>query len=634
MPITSPPPADPNPGPTSGAAAGFAGLRPFLAFSLLTALFCALFAFDGWIPHDEGLLSHCADRVLDGEVPHVDFDDMYTGGLTYLHALAFLVFGESLASLRILLLICTALFVPFVYLIARRFLPWWAAALVVALALVWSVPNYPASMPSWYNLFLGLAGAWTLVKYSESGRRGFLFIAGFVGGLSLLFKVTGLYFLAGAVLFLLYHESRQARRRFPGKTPPDRRFALLKSAGLLCVPTGLLYLTATQFGLGALLLYVVPGSALVGFLIHDEWTRGRGPLGARLAGNLSILGLFAAGVALPVAAFALPYLARDQMSELLHGIFVLPRLRLQAASYELPAAWTMLTALPWAGLLLLALRTPSAVSERRLTIAYGLFSAVVLSLAFLAPVYRLAWHSLRPLASLLALATALLLARRPTPDPDPPAEQLFLLVCLAAFMGLIQFPYAFGIYACYFLPLLWLGAAAFSKLAGPGNHPRLFLVALLFFLLFGGIWQNRSYIRTIGVRYLAVPTDHVIETPRMGIRVHESFAHTYNRLLAEIDRHAGPDEYIYAGPDSMEVYFLADKRNPTRMMYNFFRPEVDSDILSTLESRRVRVVVLNTRAEFSKLPDDRTRRELALRFPHRTWAGWFEVRWRDHAGTR
>ena len=43
----------------------------------------------GWVPHDEGQFAQAADRILAGEMPHRDFDEMYTGGLSYLNAAAF-----------------------------------------------------------------------------------------------------------------------------------------------------------------------------------------------------------------------------------------------------------------------------------------------------------------------------------------------------------------------------------------------------------------------------------------------------------------------------------------------------------------------------------------------------------------
>lgn len=39
-----------------------------------------------WEPVGEGAIAQSADRVLQGEVPHPDFDDVYTEAFTYLHA--------------------------------------------------------------------------------------------------------------------------------------------------------------------------------------------------------------------------------------------------------------------------------------------------------------------------------------------------------------------------------------------------------------------------------------------------------------------------------------------------------------------------------------------------------------------
>jgi hypothetical protein len=49
----------------------------------LSALLLAAHLRQGWIPHDEGTLGLSAERVLRGDLPHRDFDEVYTGGLSY-----------------------------------------------------------------------------------------------------------------------------------------------------------------------------------------------------------------------------------------------------------------------------------------------------------------------------------------------------------------------------------------------------------------------------------------------------------------------------------------------------------------------------------------------------------------------
>src|SRR6266581_4298494 len=91
----------------------------------------------GWVPHDEGTLGESAERVLNGELPHRDFDD-YTGGLTFLHALAFRELGISSASMRFVLFVFFVPWIPAVYYVASRFCSAYSTAAVTLLAMAWS----------------------------------------------------------------------------------------------------------------------------------------------------------------------------------------------------------------------------------------------------------------------------------------------------------------------------------------------------------------------------------------------------------------------------------------------------------------------------------------------------------------
>ena len=71
---------------------------------IVIALSAILLASDlnqGWVPHDEGALGQAAERILAGQVPHRDFDDIYTGALAYLHAASFAVAPHASTTLRI-----------------------------------------------------------------------------------------------------------------------------------------------------------------------------------------------------------------------------------------------------------------------------------------------------------------------------------------------------------------------------------------------------------------------------------------------------------------------------------------------------------------------------------------------------
>src|SRR5215470_13911638 len=158
----------------------------------------------GWVPHDEGTLAQSAERVTRGELPHRDFDDVYTGGLALLDAAAFRLLGTNLASLRYVAFAIFLIWVPVVFYIATRFMSVPVACAVTLLTIVWAYPNYAAAMPSWYNLFFATFGMAALFRYIEVVKTKWLLAAGFLGGLSFLVKLSGLFFISAAFLFFIF----------------------------------------------------------------------------------------------------------------------------------------------------------------------------------------------------------------------------------------------------------------------------------------------------------------------------------------------------------------------------------------------------------------------------------------------
>src|SRR2546430_11810827 len=98
----------------------------FLVVWAVCAGYMATHLESGWVPHDEGTLGLSAERVLRGELPNRDFDD-YTGGLTFVHALAFRELGISSISMRSVLFIFFMLWVPAVFYVASCFVTAYSA---------------------------------------------------------------------------------------------------------------------------------------------------------------------------------------------------------------------------------------------------------------------------------------------------------------------------------------------------------------------------------------------------------------------------------------------------------------------------------------------------------------------------
>ena len=590
-----------------------------------SAVYLSFFIDRGWIPHDEGAFAHSAERVLQGELPHRDFDEIYTGGLSYLHALGFELFGVRLTSLRYVLLGFTLAFVPALFALTSRLGPPWLAGALTLLGVVASVPNYFAGVPSWYNLFFATFGTLALVRHLEDGRRRWLVIAGICGGLSILIKIAGLYFVAAALLFLVYRE-QSTSRDLAARAARVWGLVAIEVVGAVAFVVVLLRTFAPSRSVMEIVHFVVPGAVLVALLPWREFRDGGGSLAPRVRGLLTLVLPFLAGVALPLAFFVLPYVASGAVGDLIRGLFVLPARRVQAAAMALPPPYTLTLALPYAALL--ALPVLPKLAERILAAALAATLAVVLWKAgddtF---VYLSIWWGLRPLVPLAAIAAFVVLAR-PGSTRDAAKHQLvFLFAAVAAMTSLVQFPYAFGIYFCYAAPLVMLAIAA---LVAARPSPRLLhLVVLAFYLAFAGLWLNRGFIRSIGLRYIPDGQTARLNLPRAGLLVYEDRKLQYEELIALVERHADTD-FIYAAPDVPEMYFLAARRNPTRTIFDIFDEPAGrtARILAALDARHVKVAVINSKPEFSPPLDDGLAEGLARRFSNWTRFGRYEVGWR------
>ena len=262
----------------------------------------------GFLPEDDPALSYLGERTLQGGLPNVDFYDNYTGGLSFLSALAIRLFGARLISGRIMLLLFFVPWVLAIWYLASRITSWISALLVTLLAAVWSVPVYPAPFASWYNLYFATFGTAALFRYIDTGKRRWIFWAGVCGGLSLVAKIFGLYFIAAVCLFLLFDEQN---RSADGEDKSDRSaYSVFLTLGILGFVAALVHLinSAGQTdGFAALLgryyNFVFPIVAVCGFLIYREWTIARRPTGERFKALSARMVPFCLGLSSPNCRF-------------------------------------------------------------------------------------------------------------------------------------------------------------------------------------------------------------------------------------------------------------------------------------------------------------------------------------------
>lgn len=583
----------------------------------------------GWIPHDEGTLGQSAERVLRGELPHVGYDEPYTGGVSLLHAAAFRAFGVSVLTMRITVWVFFLASVPATYYIATRIARPVAAGAVTLLSGVWSVPTYVSGMPSWYNTLFALYGLAALFAHLENGKRRWLFAAGVFGGLSILAKITGLYFVAAALLVILHRERRLAAGH-PAAQPAEGAMGGLAyraavAVGLLVFLASVVLLFHARLGAAEAFHFVAPTLALVSYLLVSEWQSGTsGSRGRRAARLLWLVAPFVAGAALPLALFALPYLLAHSLDTLVRGVLIVPSRGAALAQAPLPPISTIVTAVPAALMLMPVLpgwRHPRAPLLRLAAVAVLLFVYLLGP-----PVHHTLLASARVSVPLLALAAAGALLGSRGGVPDVRQEQLFAAASVAVLCSFIQFPYAGYIYFYYaapFVPLLALallhGRPALHPWA-PGVVVGLYAAVCVVLLTPNGTWKDA-----------AVTSGPAAGLGRLRIRTSAADRATYAALTAVIRRRAGRSEYVFAEPECPELHFLSATRSPTRNVFSDLGDPVTrtARTMAMLHERNVRVAVVNHRPiHFSELPADLVQ-ALRSEYPNSNTVGKYEIRWRD-----
>jgi hypothetical protein len=609
-----------------------------LAVWLVSAAYVGPRTDRGWIPSDEGVVGHSAERVLAGEMPHRDFDDLYTGGLSEADAIVYRWTSVRLVNLRWALYGVFVLWVPVVFYIASRFARPTVAAVATLLCVVWSIPTYPAAMASWYNLFFATIGTAGLIRFTETARRRWIVYAGILGGLSILVKVVGLYYIAGALLFFVWHEYQVAHGRAQtAGARPNRWYAIFVAAALALFVLMLVRLVAVLPSHSRFLHFVLPGTLLAAFLGQMEWTRPPSVSSAMRFRSLAVLvGPFLLGVALPIALFLVPYVAAHAVGDLVHGVFVTPTRRtLYAVALPVPLKTI------WSAALWFVVFVPS----RRRVERYGVLArnawivlAVAAGLALVATahgglVYADLWLAIRYIAPATVVAGGFLLWRlnRAPLDSSRRQEQIWLLVCMTALCSLVQVPYAGSVYILYFAPIAILALLAIvtSREGGAGPRPA---IAAAFFLAFGVMRVNPGHISVVG-RYAPQNEWPTVALPiaRTGLWSSPIASLRYTQVTELLRDHSAPGGYTYAAPDCPELYYLSQLHNPTRTLFDFLDDPRghDSRVLRAIDSHRVTAIALNSTPFFSAPIDSALADSLRARFPDSAVVDNFVVRWRS-----
>ncbi len=452
-------------------------------------------------------------------------------------------------------------------------------------------------------------------------------MAGLCAGLSFLAKISGLYFLAAVFLFLLFLEQTQAQsstvRRSVGA------YSIFITAGLLAF-VFVLFKTVASVNPGYVAHFILPGVSVALYLLWSEFNYPHTDSSVRFRQFARLVCPVLVGFLVPVLAFLILYLRAGALHSFLVGVFVVPTRRFTFAALH-PThlrAMNLIATTALVTFLYLAIRAQT-FSKRQKAVLVCVLLGLLLASGPIRAIYSFIWSSMALLVPVATVIAVISLAYA-TDVEIRKRQHLFLLISVLALTSLIQFPFAAPIYFCYVTPLVLLAVVAIIALRSSRNT-FVFASILIFYL---GFWVFRAtpgFIYNLGLRYAPNQQTATLALPRAGgLHVDPKLADEYARLIPLIEQHASGD-YIYAAPDCPEVYFLAGKRNPTRILFDFFDADAanyNQRILDAIDRTQVKAVAISTNPWFSRPMNAALVRALAMRFPESQIVGDFEIRWR------
>ncbi len=596
------------------------------AVLLIAGIYVGLHLGRGWVPADDGILAQSALRVSQGQLPHRDFAEIYTGGLSMLHALAFRALGVNLMSLRICVFLFFLAWIPAVYYIALRFTSALGAGLVTLLAVSWSLPNYPAAMPSWYNLFFATFGAAALLRYLETKAARWLFVAGLCGGLSIVIKVIGAYYLAGAALFLAFLEQSELEQTgdIADREKSNRWFYRAFTASAFAAYLGaLIYVLHTRLTRAELYHFVLPSVVMIAVILLGESKVLVGS-GRRLRSLLRLGFPFASGVAIPIVIFLIPYALSGSLGSLISGMrsSIAGHVADLAVIRPAPPQYVVFV-LPLLGLLAAAMYWDK-FQGRVVGAAIGLGAIVIVARSIHSTsILSAVWFSavmLTPVVVVLG-ATAVIRAGRTRGEGSSLNQhRVMLLTSLAATCSLVQYPLAAPIYLCYSLPLTMLALVAIVATSKRQSGTYVLTALAGLYIAFGVVALVPMQVAEL--THEIVHMDK-LQLPRGGVTIeNEQF---FEQLIHFLQAHS-PNGVMYAGNDCPELYFLAGLKDVTHDDGGAPAAEV----LRALQSNQINVVVINEAPFFpAGRMNPQVRAEVERQFPNHAQAGIFQVFWKQ-----
>src|SRR5512143_2647182 len=171
---------------------------------------------------DEGFVAYGAVRVMEGQVPNLDFVSLQPPLSFYSAAAVFKLFGTSLASLRVAGLFIYILIPMVLYAISRQ-----AAGRILSLAAAFPATvlgiSYSNFVPYavWQGELAALLTVFFLIRAAATGSRRWSILAGAANAAALLLRHDqGIYLIIATIVY--FFALRHASRDPEGKANADR----------------------------------------------------------------------------------------------------------------------------------------------------------------------------------------------------------------------------------------------------------------------------------------------------------------------------------------------------------------------------------------------------------------------------
>lgn len=582
---------------------------------------------------DDGAMAHMADRVLHGDVPHRDFDEIWTGGWSVFQAQIFRVFGTSLTVLCETTVGTWLLGLTAMFLIAQRLSGLALGVIATVLGAIWSLAAWPYPLANWYYLTFGLWSIYAVLRFRESRRPGWLLLAGACSGLAFDFKMTGLFLLAALLLWGAYAaaEHRPESPESSNSRPSNSMSQALVLAAIAGYLAFVFVLIRPLPKRPATMLYFLAPNLL---LVVPLTFRARAA-GARFSNLLRHTVPLAAGFVLGVLPLLLQQIAAGSLGKFFTGVFVDPRRRYSIAEVLLSppsGSATIAMMLPVLVLVFGASRVRASGRKSEILTAALLGTGLAVLANGGEAQFGMPLNAMRAMPfALVIVMTAIetkMFAWRGDTRSDTRGridDGTFLLVAVATTSQLVQVPYAHWSYFIYGTPFVILGALAVMKRRGAAATPTAALAFGLTFLVVLGLSRP-------GVDRREAPTAP-LPFARGGIQVAVANADAWTKLAAIVDAHA-KSPYIFVSRDAPIYYFLLDRQNPTRFVFELLADSTaraPEAIRAQLARANVNLVIIDWPFRQNTTRGDRERLAmLRADYPNVERIGeQMEVRWRE-----